>query len=207
VERLYFYKLTTDNGGAPCIRGGLLSLAICKPMIRSTAKEGDMIFGFAAKSLRADNRLLYIARVTAKARCGLYFTQPQFSGREDRIYKRRGDRFVRRSGARHHFKPHDLAHDLGQFPSYTRANVLLSTDFRYFGARGSDDYKRQFPRIRREIEKLKRGFRVQLGELLRAELLALKEQVWANTQRKMVGKPTSKPSRSSCHRSKSCGVC
>jgi hypothetical protein len=33
VERIYFYKLTADNGGAPCVEDGLLSLAICKPAI------------------------------------------------------------------------------------------------------------------------------------------------------------------------------
>jgi Nucleotide modification associated domain 2 len=45
MNNTYFYKLTADNGGAPCVRYGLLSLAICKPMIRKTAKEGDLIFG------------------------------------------------------------------------------------------------------------------------------------------------------------------
>jgi hypothetical protein len=49
--RIYFYKLTEDNGGAPCVTSDLLSLAICKPMIRKTAKEGDLIFGFGANSL------------------------------------------------------------------------------------------------------------------------------------------------------------
>jgi Nucleotide modification associated domain 2 len=48
MSDIYFYKLTADNGGAPCVRHGLLSLAICKPMIRKTAEEGDLTFGFAA---------------------------------------------------------------------------------------------------------------------------------------------------------------
>ena len=26
---IYFYKLTTDNGGAPCVYGSVLSLAVC----------------------------------------------------------------------------------------------------------------------------------------------------------------------------------
>jgi hypothetical protein len=73
VERIYFYKLTADNGGAPCVEDGLLSLAICKPAIRSTARCGDVIFGFAANSLHPDNRLIYIARVTEKSKDGLYF--------------------------------------------------------------------------------------------------------------------------------------
>jgi hypothetical protein len=64
-QHLYVYKLTTDDGGAPCIDGAdLLSLAICKPFIRTTARKGDLIFGFAGKRLDRDNRLIYIARVT-----------------------------------------------------------------------------------------------------------------------------------------------
>jgi len=57
MSQIYFYKLTVDDGGAPCAERGLLSLAICKPMIRRTAQKGDLIFGFAgnlkSKHLRA----------------------------------------------------------------------------------------------------------------------------------------------------------
>jgi Nucleotide modification associated domain 2 len=73
MSDIYFYKLTADNGGAPCVRHGLLSLAICKPMIRKTAEEGDLTFGFAANSLHRDNRLLYVARVTKKLADGEYY--------------------------------------------------------------------------------------------------------------------------------------
>ena len=66
MPRFFFYKLVVDDGGAPCVEGGLLSLAICKPMIRSSADENDLIFGFAANSLHPDNRLIYIARITKK---------------------------------------------------------------------------------------------------------------------------------------------
>jgi hypothetical protein len=69
MSRAYLYKLTGDNGGAPCVEGGLLSLAICKPMIRASASEGDLVFGFGAKSLHCNNRLIYIARITKKI-CG-----------------------------------------------------------------------------------------------------------------------------------------
>src|SRR4051794_10418360 len=102
MERIYFYKLTADNGGAPCVEDGLLSLAICKPAIRSTARPGDVIFGFSANSLHPDNRLIYVARVTDKSIDGQYFIQRQFAGRSDRIYRREGEHFVWRPGARHH---------------------------------------------------------------------------------------------------------
>jgi hypothetical protein len=37
MPKIYIYKLTSDDGGAPCVRDGILSLAICKPWIRSVA--------------------------------------------------------------------------------------------------------------------------------------------------------------------------
>ncbi len=43
---IYVYKMTADNGGAPCVHRRLLSLAICKPKIRKAANRGDLIFGF-----------------------------------------------------------------------------------------------------------------------------------------------------------------
>jgi len=84
---LFVYRLTTDDGGAPCVVNGLLSLAICKPMIRKKAKPGDLIFGFAANSLHSDNRLIYVARVAKAIPGGDYYRQRQYAGRPDRIYK------------------------------------------------------------------------------------------------------------------------
>jgi hypothetical protein len=43
MSELFFYKLVGDTNGAPCVDNGLLTLAICKPMIRSVAKRGDWI--------------------------------------------------------------------------------------------------------------------------------------------------------------------
>ena len=138
MANIYFYKLTADAGAAPCIDGGLLSLAICKPMIRSSATEGDLIVGFAANSLHRDNRLIYAARVTRILRNGEYYKNKCHAGRGDCIYRFRSGHFVWRSDALHH-GPKDLAHDLGNFPDYPRANVILSTDFRYFGIAVSRD--------------------------------------------------------------------
>jgi Nucleotide modification associated domain 2 len=61
MKKFYLYKMTVDNGGAPCVQDRILSLAICKPRIRSSAlKEAEeaILLGFAAKQLRSDNRLI-----------------------------------------------------------------------------------------------------------------------------------------------------
>jgi hypothetical protein len=61
---IYVYKMVADNGGAPCVFRNLLSLAICKPKIRKSAKKGALIFGFGGKDYQ--ERLIYIAHVTSK---------------------------------------------------------------------------------------------------------------------------------------------
>ena len=103
--RLYVYKLMVDNGGAPCVHGNRLTLAICKPRIRSSAGIGDVIFGFAANSLSRDNRLIYIARVTGIEPDGGYYDDDAYAGRPDRIYVR-GDDGHFRIGTHAHFHAH-----------------------------------------------------------------------------------------------------
>jgi hypothetical protein len=206
MNNIYFYKLTADNGGAPCVRYGLLSLAICKPMIRKTAKEGDLIFGFAANSLHRDNRLLYVARVTKKLCDGDYYKDSRYVRRRDCVYRPSGTRYVWKKNSAYH-GPESLSHDLGQHPDYPRANVLLSGDFRYFGIAGTDEYKSRFPRVGRAVERLGRGARVQHNEELRRELMEMAEWLWRTTKRKVMGQPTSAPTRQICLRGgSSCAV-
>lgn len=206
MSRIYFYKLTVDNGAAPCVRAGLLSLAICKPMIRKTAREGDLIFGFAANSLHKDNRLIYAARVTHALHNGRYFKDRRYANRDDCIYTFRDGRYQRRKRAKHHDKPTDLRHDLGDFPQYARANVILSTDFRYFGKSGSDIYKTRFPAVANAVKELGRGQRVRLRPSLRLRLQEMKDWIWLETPRKVIGNPSSSSATNVCHRTRSCGV-
>lgn len=47
--RIYRYVHVSDDGMAPCIDRGLLTLATCKPRIRKTARPGDWVIGFYPK--------------------------------------------------------------------------------------------------------------------------------------------------------------
>ena len=199
MAKIYFYKLTNDGGGAPCVERGLLSLAICKPKIRVGAEPGSVIFGFTANSLDPANRLLYIAKVTDKARGGAYFRLRKYSGRRDCIYKMHDNEFEWKKGALCH-GPDDLVHDLGSPPRYPRAEVLLSNDFRYFGAGGTAEYKGHYPEIKKAVEAFGRRHRVHHDEPLRIELETLMKEVWRKTSRKVLGKPTNQPSRDACYR-------
>jgi hypothetical protein len=202
VGRIYFYKLTVDAGAAPCVERGMLSLAICKPMIRGGADVDDLIFGFTASSLDPRNRLIYAARVTKKLIDGEYFKSDNYTSRDDCIYAFQRGRYVRRRNAKFHDKPSDLTHDLGDPPEYTRANVLLSTDFRYFGINGTDEYKSRYELIRKAVRNLGRGQRVNLATGLREQFFAMKKWLWRKSESKVLGQPTDAPSGGSCHRSR-----
>jgi hypothetical protein len=84
--------------------------------------------------------------------------------------------------------------------------VLLSGDFRYFGKAGTDEYKSRFPRVGRAVERLGRGARVRHNEELRRELMEMAEWLWRTTKRKVIGQPTSAPTRQICLRGGVCGV-
>jgi hypothetical protein len=202
MGRIFFYKLTVDAGAAPCVKRGMLSLAICKPMLRSSAEVDDLIFGFTANSLDPQNRLIYAARVTKKLLNGEYYEGDTFSSRHDCIYRPQSGRYVRRGNAKFHDKPSDLTHDLGRHPGYARANVLLSTDFRYFGAEGDAEYKAKYRLIRSAVERLGRGQRVNLSPELREQFLAMKKWLWGLSENKILGRPTDAPSASICHRAR-----
>lgn len=48
--RLYRYILTSDDGMAPCVDGGRITLATCKPVVRRVGRPGDWVMGFFGKS-------------------------------------------------------------------------------------------------------------------------------------------------------------
>jgi hypothetical protein len=164
MAKIYLYKLTVDDGGAPCVSERSLSLAICKPAIRSAARRDDIILGFAANSLYRDNCLVYIARVTKNLDGREYFSEAKYSPRPDCIYRWEGGRFEWKRGSTFH-SPFDLAHDLGEPPEYNRANVLLSKgteNFRYFGEGCTIRYKEKYHHLTRLVESLQQGHRVNL---------------------------------------------
>jgi hypothetical protein len=180
MSKVYIYKMRNDGGGAPCVWNSVLSLAICKPAIRSSAPEGSILLGFAANELDRKNPLVFAAKVTARVENGEYFVAPKFQGRPDRIYEWSHGRFGRRLDAKFHSLK-DLRHDLGNPPAYRRANVLISEgtkNFRYFRCDCPLDYKSQFPELKRLIENLTQGHRVNLSSEIRSEVDSLVKQVF-----------------------------
>lgn len=172
MPKIYIYKLTVDDGGAPCVRDDMLSLAICKPTIRSVTQRGSVVLGFAGNSLYSDNSLVYVARVTKNLDGREYFSESRYASRPDCIYRWDGRRFQWKTGSKFHSKS-AMAHDMGRAPTYSRAMVLLSKgadNFRYFKEACPIRYKNEYPRLKSLVEALGQGHRVNFEPELRVEL-------------------------------------
>jgi len=207
MKRIYLYKMTVDNGGAPCVHNGILSLAICKPKIRSVAPEGAVIFGFAANTLQRDNRLIYIAKVTKKVDGKVYYGSLEYRSRPDCIYRwNEGGQVFSRTRNPFHDSNEDLRHDLGDHPEYKKAWVLLSfgyDNFRYFASSRPQNYKATSPKLKAEIESLTQGHRVKHDDELRDELERLERKIFSISLR---SKDTPIPSVSSHRKCPDCSL-
>ncbi len=87
MARIWRYVLATDNGMAPCVQDGVLSLSCCKPKIRLWAQLGDWVIGFQPKRMGV-GRVAWAGQVSEIVTLGDY--QARFPKRDDAIYKRTG---------------------------------------------------------------------------------------------------------------------
>ena len=171
--KIYFYKMIVDNGGAPCVQDGLLSLAICKPQIRSTIDIDNFIIGFGSNVL--DNKLIYIAKITDKLLDGEYYKQEKYFYRDDCLYSFDGQQYSLREDKKYHISnntPTDEGNDI----------VLLSDNYRYFGNKSSNDYKNKYPILTKIINSLKQGHRLNHNTELFKELSQLIDETFSQKQ-------------------------
>lgn len=199
--------MTTDNGGAPCCSDDLWSLAICKPRIRTSAKEGNVIVGFAGNYIDSNNGIIYVARISEKVQNGDYYDPESiYSMRADCIYSRVGNNYEIKKDNGFHSED-DKDRDLGK--SRGHAHVLLSTDFRYFG--GDHPFHVEWQNYRNllaRVKELRQGERVNHVDDVFDELHDLVQRAFGATDKKIIGAPKQKqPSR--CNQDDNCeeGVC
>ena len=120
---IWSYVVTHDGGTAPCVDNNLLSLCICKPVIRRGAVIGDWIIGFARKEV-GENLIVYIAEVTEKILMEEYFIDPEV--RQDKIYNFVDNEFIHYGGPIHN-SPKNWKTDISGI------HCLISKNFWYFG--------------------------------------------------------------------------
>lgn len=193
----YVYKMTVDNGGAPHVANGLLSLAICKPMIRHMAKTGDVIFGFGGKSL--GERLIYIAVVDEKLTGNKYYVEPLYNNRNDCIYMigADGQSANQKPKRKYHEESFNLYHDVGPF--FERGDVLLSRNYRYFGEEQINlSLSDEFPLVYEMVHRLGRGHRVNHDPKRLEQLENLKNYVFARCSPTDVAKSSDSDCRLLC---------
>ncbi len=154
-SKIFIYKLTCDNGGAPCVEDGLISLCICKPKIRTTAEKGNWIIGVGGKSVaELKDRLIYVMRVEKVISGKDYYSSgSEYWNRPDCIYEWTGKKYKFRNNAQYH-SAEKLETDLGEPEEYNRAFCLVSNCFAYFG---DSNKKTQIEKIGDIYEKLTRS--------------------------------------------------
>jgi hypothetical protein len=84
MTRIFRYILKNDTGMAPCIDGGLVSLAACKPKIRGSAQPGDWVVGFFPKP-EPRGLVAWAGRISRRVEIGDY--EAEFRGRSDAVYR------------------------------------------------------------------------------------------------------------------------
>lgn len=171
--RTYLYKLTSDRGGAPCapppLSGAapLLSLAICKPAIRRTAKPGDRILGLTSRVLEQRDgypplSVIYAATVTQVLDATAYYAlDSAHSGRPDCIYRYLPEEgtLIHKGESGLHADPRHRRRDLGREGIFENGRILLCDTFTYLGS-GALVLDDRFTRLQHMASALGQGHRV-----------------------------------------------
>ena len=108
MTRVLRYILLHDTGMAPCVDGGLISLATCKPKIRASAEPGDWVVGFRPRPA-ARGLVIWAARVAHAVGVGDY--ERQYRGRSDAIYRARSGGGFSRLRPDYHAREDDMRKD------------------------------------------------------------------------------------------------
>lgn len=207
-NKLYSYKMARATGFAPNPYFGVLTLAACKPDLRSCISPGNWLAGWTSKSLKTcptevgKEQLVYLARVARKLTYAEYWTQypekrPDNSDRNadarhgDNIYEPapgclpdplQPDTFILHASS-HNKTEAKKAKDLaGEY-------VLVCEEFYYFGAKDSlkipADIRPEVPRGQAKYGKITENASRFIGHV-KAYANECKNNIISNNQRKQL---------------------
>lgn len=142
MPRLFTYIIPIDNGSAPNPFHGMCSLAICKPGIRRVAEIGDWVVGLGSKQASSGDLsgyLVYAMRVERVLSLEEYDREaiknwPQRipNAQSSALAERLGDCIYSFENGKPKQRP--SIHGPGNVDTdLSGKNVLLSSDFYYFG--------------------------------------------------------------------------
>jgi len=84
TRRVFSYVVVHDTGFSPNPFHGVLTLACCKPLIRKTAKVGDLIVGMSSRS----ERIVYATQVAEVISFDEYWADPRYQARRPNMTAR-----------------------------------------------------------------------------------------------------------------------
>ncbi len=141
--RIFSYIVARDFGFAPNPFHGACSLAACKPKIRKFADVGDYIVGLTPKS--RGNKICYIMHVSEKLTFNEYWSseeyqnkKPTFHGSKknlfgDNIYYKNNENIWEQANSHHSYEDGSPIHKNIKTDTGSTDQVLLSSDFSYWG--------------------------------------------------------------------------
>lgn len=145
ASRVFSYVVVHDTGFAPNPFHGLLTLACCKPLIRRTAKVGDIIVGLTSRS----ERLVYAVQVADVVGFEEYWADPRYVSRRPesgaaRIVDRTGDNIYEpvaggfRQLPSFHSRPDGSEDTDLKRVDLAGDHVLVGETYTYWGGQGPD---------------------------------------------------------------------
>ena len=176
--RLYSYVVARDFGFAPNPFYEMCTLATCKADIRRLAQIDDVILGTGSARRHRAGHVVYIMRVTEVVSYDTYWSDPRFALKKPNLHGSKkqafGDNIYHRSAdsgpwiqANSHHSHADGSPNPSNIAKDTKStNVLVSSDFVYFGGEGP-----QLPERFRSFDQydlcVTRGYKNQFpGELV-----------------------------------------
>ena len=143
MTRLHTYVVVTDLGIAPNPFHGVCTLAVCKPVIRRTARVGDWILGTGSKARGLQGRAVYAMQVAEILDFEAYWHDPRFHAKRPdpagSPSRQAGDNlhwFDSSDGGLEH-RARRVPQRRGTAPATCRGlQVLIGWDFVYWGSEG-----------------------------------------------------------------------
>lgn len=143
---LWSYKVTRDYGFAPNPFFGCLTLACCKPNIRSRAGEDDIVVGCGSAELKLRGHVIFAMRIAQTLSFQQYWDDPRFRCKKAKFTAGRahtfGDNIYHHdsTGAwiqedSHHSFPGGVWNDENAQRDLKADVVLIGTEFAYWGDR------------------------------------------------------------------------
>lgn len=131
--RVWSYVITTDRGSAPNFEAPAITLTVCRPRIRRSARLGDLVMAFNGRRLSQDpHSIRWAGVVTEVVPLDRYWEDARFRGKRpdrsavpDNIYRLNGDTW--------HQVP-NTTHDEGNLATdLSGRNALVFGQAWYFG--------------------------------------------------------------------------